>query len=212
MPYIAPLHPHTEPVRDSIGGHPFLLAHMEWPVCPRSKQRMVLFFQFTTREEFGLSLAPGSQIAVFMSPAVNEIPTFTFVEDGAELTQDHWVKRESHFKTFVFGPDAKLVAHPDADAFLVPQRLDFEPDDDPSDPFLFVGGEPRWYQDAETHPGFDFVCQLSEDFGFPKQPKAPEQPDSFSTKEYCLFLGNSVYLLTRARPEDHEEVWVVVQN
>lgn len=173
---------------------------------------MVLFFQFAIRPEFGLSLAPGSQIAVFMSPVTNEIPTFQFVRSGAELPAEFWTKREPHFKTFVFGPDAKLVAQPDADACIVHQSLAWKADDDPSDPFLFVGGEPRWYQDAETHPGFDFVCQLSEDYPFAKLPSAPEQPNSFSRKAYCLFLANSVYLFTRAAPMHAEEVWVVVQN
>ena len=67
------------PPRDSIGGHPFLPEGTDWPLCPSSGKRMVFFFQFDTRAEFGLTLAAGSHLAVFMSPEVNEIATFNFV-------------------------------------------------------------------------------------------------------------------------------------
>lgn len=39
------------------------------------------------------------------------------------------------------------------------------------------------------------VCQLPGGYGFEKLDDAPEQPNSFSAQEYCLFLGNIVFIL-----------------
>jgi hypothetical protein len=215
MPHVAvatPAGPDAAPHRDSFGGYPFLPRGVAWPVCPASGQPMVLFFQFDVRPEFGLALAPGSHVAVFMSAATNEIPTFDFPGHGATLEDRHWKARLDHFKAYVFGPGADLVAQPSADPYLVHQTLSFTEEEKPRDPFFVVGGAPRWYQDPEEHPGFSFVCQLSENFEFPQQPSAAEQPSSFSSEAYCLFLGNSVYLFARPEPVHAEEVWIVVQN
>lgn len=173
---------------------------------------MVLFFQFDVAPEFGLALAAGSHVVAFMSPAVNEIDTFDRVRAGASLPDRFWEKRLQHFKLYVFDPKTPLVAHADADPYLVAKELVFAANDDPDDPFLFVGGEPRWYQDEELHPGFEFICQLSENYPFEKQASAPEQPSTFSDSDYCLFLGNATYLFTRADPTHPEEVWIALQN
>ena len=200
------------PVRDSLGGYAFLPEGTPWPVCEESRKAMVLFFQFDVRPEFGLSVASGSHLIVFMSPDVNEIDTFDSVPGGEALPEQFWERRLKHFKVFLFSPDEALVPSAQPDPYLVHQRLQFEQDDDPDDPFLFVGGEPRWYQDPELHPGFDFLCQLSEDYPFPKQERAPEQPDGFSRRDYGLFLGNSTSFFARSTPSHPEEVWLVLQN
>jgi hypothetical protein len=173
---------------------------------------MVLFFQFDLRSEFGVPFAAGSHFIAFMSPVVNEIHRFDSIASGKPLPERFWEQSLPHFKLFLFGPELPLVASAAPDPLLVHQRLQFTEDNDPSDPFLFIGGEPRWYQDPETHPGFEFLCQLSEDYPFPKQDSAPEQPDSFSDDDYCLFLGNSAFFFARPKPAHSEEVWVVLQN
>jgi hypothetical protein len=198
-------------LRDSIGGHPHLPAGTDWPVCPKSGKRMVFFFQFDVRPEFGLALAPRSHLLAFMSPTVNEIHSFETHANGAPVPERFWEKGEPHFKVYLFGPDVALTPHPEADPYLVPHAFDFEEDDD-EHPFLAIGGVPRWYQDPELHPGFEFVCQLSEDYPFPRLPDAPKQPGSFSSTAYCLFLGNSMYLFARPEPTHPEEVWIVLQN
>ena len=182
MPYVAipqVVSADAEPVRDSLGGYAFLPEAIRWPVCPTSGKAMVLFFQFDVRLEFGLSVAPGSHLVVFMSPDVNEIDTIDAVPSGDALPERFWQQRLEHFKVFLFGADEVLVPSPRPDPYLVHKRLEFELQDDPCDPFLFVGGEPRWYQDPELHPGFDFLCQLSEDYPFRKRESAPQQPDHF---------------------------------
>ena len=215
MPFCATpcrLASNAEPTRDSIGGYAFLPESVPYPICPESEKPMVLFFQFEIRSDFGLSVAPGSHLLAFMSPSVNEIHSFDWAKSGEPLADAFLRDRLKHFKLFVFGPEVKLSPAATPDPYLVHQKLEFAPNADPSDPFLFVGGEPRWYQDEESHPGFDFLCQLSESYPFAKQENAEEQPDSFSDDDYCLFLGNSTYLFTRPEPKDPEEVWVVLQN
>ena len=215
MPFVAipkSLPTDAEPARDSLGGYAFLPEGTSWPVCEESGKAMVLFFQFDVRPEFGVSVAPGSHLVAFMSPDVNEIDTFDPVPNGEALPDRFWEKRLKHFKVFLYGPEEVLVPSAQPDTHLVHQRLEFVQDDDPDDPFLFVGGEPRWYQAPELHPGFEFLCQLSEDYPFPKQEQAPEQPDGFSADDYGLFLGNSTYFFARSRPSDPEEVWLVLQN
>jgi hypothetical protein len=212
-----PVGPDAGPLRSSLGGHPFLPRDLPWPTCPKSGEPMVFFFQLELGAELGLAQAPGSHLAVFMSPAVNEIPTFDFVPTGQPLPDRFWEKRLDHFKVYLFGPEVDLIPR-EAEPRLVHHRLDLTAADDKfRDPFLVIGGEPRWYQAPELHPDGDgaslsFLCQLSENYPFPKEASAPPQPDSFSGKAYCLFLGNSVYFFAGARPPHPEAVWIVVQN
>lgn len=210
--YLATATPAENPGRQSIGGRPYLPVGTEWPVCPKSGKRMVLFFQFDLPD--GLAQPAGSHLLAFMSPAVNEIHSFEMLRDGAEVTDAYWAKREPHFAVLLYGPEVALVEHADADPYLEPHALSFATAETKTihDPFLFVGGTPRWYQDPEHHPGFEFIAMLSENYPFAKRADAPKQPDSFSSKAYCLFLGNACYLFARARPARPDEVFVVLQN
>jgi len=211
MRHVAVPRPPKGPERNSLGGHAFLAADIAWPLDEEGK-RMVLFFQFDVRPEFGLALAPNTHIAAFMSPTMNEIHSFEALASGKDVPERFWDNQMQHFRIFVFGPDAPLVASPEPDPYLEHQALDFVAREELGDPFLAIGGEPKWYQDAETHPGFDFIGQLSENFPFRKRASAPEQPNTFSDNDYCLFLGNSIYLFARPEPRDPREIWIVLQN
>ncbi len=61
------------------------------------------------------------------------------------------------------------------------------------------GGSPYWIQDPVYPIGpigevFKLLLQISDGYAFPKQNDAPEQPDCFSSENYCLFLGNEVFV------------------
>jgi len=199
----------SQPGRNSIGGHPYLPTNVSWPVCPKSGNRMVLFLQFDVAPEYGLALAPGSHVLAFHSPTVNEINTFERNEPDMPA---YWAKREPHYQILIFGPEAELVEHPDEDGYLVPHALTFEPVAKVSDPFFYLGGQPRWYQDDETKGDFAFIGMLSENFPFVKKPEAPKQPGTFDRNAYSMFLGNATYFFARARPTVPDEVYVVLQN
>lgn len=212
-----PLADDKVPCRDSIGGSPVLPAGQEWPVCPKSGERMVLFFQFDIRPEFALPFAPGSHFSVFMSPQVNEIPTFNFIPSGQRLPERFWTGREPHFSVLLHPPGMPEQPMDPPDSHLEHRRLIFEPVNAIEEPGLYLGGKPQWLQDPEEHPGpngesMAFICQLTENYGFPKRLDAPSQPDSFSHDEYCLFLGNQSYFFGMPSRPEPEAVWVVVQN
>jgi hypothetical protein len=80
-----------------------------------------------------------------------------------------------------------------------------------------VGGQPAWAQAPEVHrcccgAQMLFVCQVPLDWPFAKLPGAPEQPDSSSSDDYCLFLGNETYVFACEAQCDPRAVHVVVQN
>lgn len=56
------------------------------------------------------------------------------------------------------------------------------------------------------------LSQISENFPFPKLPSAPSQPDSFSRDDYCLFLGNEVYIFACVDQCNERAIWITVQN
>jgi hypothetical protein len=80
-----------------------------------------------------------------------------------------------------------------------------------------VGGQPIWRQWPDIlrcacGAPMDFVCQVPEDYPFPRDAGAPEQPDSPSDETYVLFLGNAAYLFAcRARCSPFA-VWVTTQR
>ena len=72
-----------------------------------------------------------------------------------------------------------------------------------------VEGRPTWLQDGEMPVGpdgeqFNFVAQVPESYAFPKLGSAPEQPDSFSSDDYCRFLGNEIDVLGEEDEDDHD--------
>ena len=56
------------------------------------------------------------------------------------------------------------------------------------------------------------LIQIPENYAFPMADGAEEQPDSFSNSDYCLFLGNQLYLLGCTKQCDPLALWPVLQN
>ena len=80
-----------------------------------------------------------------------------------------------------------------------------------------IGGQPSWAQAPQVHrcscgAEMVFLCQIPENFPFPKLPTAPKQRDSFSSEDYCLFLGNEVYVFACEAQCHPRALHVVVQN
>ena len=199
-------------VRDSIGGYPVLPQGYDWPTCPETNKEMVLFFQLDIPSNIGVG--ENRHLSIFMSPEINEIPSFDYFANGSSLPENFWIHREKHFKVYFFNGEGAISEK--ADQYLQHKVLKLSEAGTIGDN-IKIGGSPDWLQDAEIPVGskgeeFRFLLQIPEGFGFKQKSGAPEQPDSFSVSEYCLFLGNQIYIYVTNEIEDPEAVWLVVQN
>jgi hypothetical protein len=183
---------------------------------------MVLFFQLDIRPEFGLPFKNSSHLLVFMCPKHSEppdLPTPTN-DDGLPLPPAYWdTTSNGHFSLLLFRP-TEMKSSGQLDPFIEPYQLQFEFASEHVQDFsdfqvgaydFKVGGVPGWmnYQiDKRCSCGgnMQFLCQVPVDFGFKKTSTAPQQPDSFSANEYCLFLGNQVYIMACERQCDPRAV------
>lgn len=198
--------------RDTVGGRPVLPPDQPWPDCTCG-ERMVFFFQIDVPAEipgFG-----GEHLSVFQCPVHNDAAF-----GPSRLPERYWETPVGGNTTAFWrilrhrGEDVAAAA---ADAFLEPRRLVLR-DAGPDDEWEFrVGGEPAWAQGEESFTcacgaGMVFLVQIPENFGFPKLPGAPRQPDTFDSNAYGLFLGNMVYLLACPDRCDTAAAWPVNQN
>jgi hypothetical protein len=179
---------------------------------------MQLFLQFDIEERFGTPFKAGSHFVLFMCPECNEIPSFEADLDS-KLPNEYWLTTEKHFYAALFKPEELVAPSHAAKSLLQSFGLSFSlaVDTHLAEQGLRVGGEPDWIQDAENHvcccgAEMRLICQIPENFGFPKTISAPEQPDSFSSEDYCLFLGNEIYAFGCSRQCDVRAVWITVQS
>lgn len=213
--------PFTANNRDSIGGRPLLPDDVLWPVC-ECGARMVCFLQLDIRPEFGLPFQPQSHLTVFMCPLHNDAPE-TFPQ--SRLPDAYWERRRRcdgqirFYEMALYKPGPKEVRHAE-DAILAPKGLVFAPaQDDGAQGLqgLKVGGQPSWAQYPESHlcscgSPMRFLCQIPENWPFAKKPGAPEQPDSFSNDDYCLMLGNEVYIFACEAQCNAHALHAIAQN
>lgn len=203
--------------RCSIGGSAILPAGLEVPDCRNCGAKLLLFLQYDIDASWSLPFEAGSRLVVFMCPKCNEIPSFNPFPGGA-LPADFWLSAEGHFFAAMCKPADEEVILPQK-PLLVTKELHFEPtaEEGHMPGSVCVGGSPFWLQDPERFvcrcgSELAFVSQVAENFGFEKQADAPAQPNSFSADEYCLFLGNEVYVFACPRQCDPRAVWITVQG
>jgi hypothetical protein len=213
--------------RSSIGGYPILADGQGWPRCKLCDSQQVLFFQMDLSSEFGLPFASGSHLLVFMCPRHNEIPALgDELAVGGKLPEGYWHQNEGHYGLIMNPPGVPEVVH-EVEPHLIYSEVLFQANEEttsgPDAPHVYgsegfkVGGVPSWAQNPESYwcscgSEMAFICQVPLDFGFRKAEQADSQPESFSTEEYCLFLGNEVYIFGCTSQCEPLSVWAVVQN
>ena len=194
--------------RDTVGGSPFLPPGTSVPRCRICNARMVLFFQFDLRPEFELPFQDRSHLLVFMCPTHNEPPGLPSIYNNSPLPDSYWEADTGHYELLLF-PPGELICDGRLDEHIASYSLSFERAHEDVEDFgefevgshdFKIGGVPGWMNyriDKRCTCGgeMSFICQSPDGFGFKQTPTAPEQPDSFSSTEYCLFLGNQVYIL-----------------
>jgi hypothetical protein len=82
---------------------------------------------------------------------------------------------------------------------------------------LKLFGHPSWAQDPENHlcccgKPMRLLLQIPESAGFDMAAGAPQQPNSFWGSQYCLFLGNELYLLACTAQCHPLALWPVLQH
>lgn len=193
---------------NTVGGAPFLPTGVSTPRCRICDAKMVLFFQFNFRAEFGLPFKEGSHLLIFMCPTHNDPPCLPAIYDDSPLPPSYWDADNGHFALLLFPPFVSESIG-NLDPYISPYLLAFEQaeeeiqdlgDFDVGSYAFKIGGVPGWMnyrinKKCTCGGEMSFICQTPDGFGFKKSPHAPEQPDSFSANEYCLFLGNQVYIL-----------------
>ena len=192
--------------RDTVGGAAYLSSNDEYPTCRWCCTEMALFLQLDIREEFDLPFHSGSHLLLFMCPTHNEIPAIYYGK--ALLPEEFWNKNDGHYALILLPPGSSNIVHR-LDPYIASKKLTFNRVNervDTLEEFSYgthdfkIGGVPGWINysvDASCPCGgsMRFICQIPDGFGFRQTESAPEQPDSFSSTEYCLFLGNQVYVL-----------------
>ncbi|WP_326657311.1 hypothetical protein [Streptomyces sp. NBC_00385] len=213
--------PLDRPVRDSVGGWPFLDPGQEWPVC-FCGERLALFFQLDVPadlEPFG-----GDHLLVFHCGAHNEASDAAFA--GGRLVPRYWDAPQppypGPFWRILLQRQADLpAAEPEPSVCALPLTL--RPFDDAPDPRgigaqgFKLGGTPSWAQGPEYYTcacgaGLEYLCQVPEYTEFAVRPGLPEQPYSVGADTYGLFLGNEVYLMACPAHCDPAAVWPVNQH
>ncbi|MEU9205059.1 hypothetical protein [Streptomyces sp. NPDC048332] len=213
--------PLDRPVRDSLGGRPFLDPGQEWPVC-FCGERPALFFQLDVPADAGPF--GGGHLLLFHCRAHNEASDAECA--GGRLVPRYRDAPQSHcpgpFWRVLLQRQAELpAAEPEPAVCALPLTL--RPFDDVPSPrgigaqLFKLGGTPSWAQDPEyctcaCGADLEFLCQVPEGMEFAVRPGLPEQPYSVGADTYGMFLGNEVYLMACPAHCDPAAVWPVNQN
>ncbi|MBU2712859.1 hypothetical protein [Zooshikella harenae] len=203
--------------KSSTGTMAWAPKNTDIPKCKECGKDLLLFLQIELREELELPFLSGSQLIVCMCPECNEIPSFEEFKEG-KLDETFWEKNEGHFYVALFSPGEELVIHKN-EKLLRSFEMEFLPSEDigSHSDHIRVGGDPFWLQEPEVNTcscggEMKLICQIPENFPFSKLSTSPEQPDSFSSDDYCLFLGNETYIFGCTSQCDRQAVKVVVQG
>lgn len=211
-----PVAPHSAP-RSTIGGAAILPSQFVPPRCRRCGSNLLMFLQFDIDDAWSLPFMRGSHLVICMCPNCNEIPSFERFPNG-RLPAQFWNHTEGHFFAALTKPGIAESIQP-SEPILIPKELRFEPvaDEGHAPDSIRVGGRPFWLQDPEHFvcacgSEMAFISQIAENFAFDKQADAPEQRESFSANDYCLFLGNEIYIFGCPAQCDPRAVWITVQG
>lgn len=209
-----------------IGGTPSLPAGSEWPTCGLCQADLVHFLDVEMPKASDPFLT-GSRLQIFACLAHDDIAgtiysnyrNFDEVSRSARLPNGFWQVSDGHYLIRLLPPGTAVVAsRHEKNLALQNLRLLAATDSeaDPKSSFKLFGF-PSWAQFAENHTcccgaPMQLLLQIPALFGFDMASGAPPQPNSFSEKQYCLFLGNELYLLGCTRQCHPQALFPVLQH
>lgn len=132
------------------------------------------------------------------------------------LPPEYWNISDGHYLLRLLPPSVRTSESRPESRLIAQVVLGSPTDDDGEDGFKMFG-DPVWLQDAEPHicscgAPMRLLLQIPSGLGFPMANGAEPQPNSFSSLEYCLFLGNQLYLLGCTKQCNPLALWPVLQD
>jgi hypothetical protein len=145
---------------------------------------------------------------------------FSSLAMSKRLPERYWEITDGHYLLRLLAPRARTVKSRASESRLALQNLEFaRKRDSESKPLMALKlfGHPSWAQDPEDHlcccgKPMQLLLQVPDGFGFDMAAGAPPQPGSFSQSQYCLFLGNELYLLGCTAQCHPLALWPVLQH
>jgi len=207
-----------------IGGTPHLPASGNWPRCRICASDMIAFLDLVLPPCDSAPFQPGSRLQVFACREHDDIAgtiysdysTFDSTSRQQKLPPQFWNITDGHYLLQLLPPSAR-TSESQQESRLIPQLVSASPTEDDVEDGFKMYGEPFWLQDAEPHScscgaPTKLLLQIPDGHGFQMAHGAEPQPNSFSNAEYCISLGNQLYLLGCSRQCDRLALWPVLQN
>jgi hypothetical protein len=170
---------------------------------------------------------PGSRLQIFACREHDDIAgtiysnykRFESVVRSERLPENYWEISDGHYLLRLLPPGAPVYAGPMEKRLALQNLRLTQREDSAAEPLtaLKLLGQPSWAQDPEDHvcmcgKPMSLLMQIPEGTGFDMTPEAPIQPNSFSRSQYCLFLGNELYLLACTGQCHPFALWPVLQH
>jgi hypothetical protein len=216
----------TQDHRGFVGGIPPLPAGTDWPTCRLCRDSLVHFLDVELPRE-SAPFQAGSRLQVFACRQHDDIAGTIYSDYGRfgsaaqvrQLPDRYWEISDGHYLIRLLPPGAPVVAgSPETRLALRNLRRTRHTDSQAKPKASFkLFGYPDWAQDPEEHvcccgAAMQLLLQVPDGIGFDMAPGVPAQPNSFSGQQYCLFLGNALYLLACTRQCHPQALWPVLQN
>lgn len=207
-----------------IGSAPQVPIGDEWPRCRICNDELVAFLDLVLPVSDSSSFASGSRLQIFACRQHDDIAgtiysdyaAFSTASQSHALPPHYWDISDGHYLLRLLPPSQKTAGARN-ELRLLPQFIVATPTRDDGEDGFKLFGDPFWVQDAELH---NCVCgapmrlllQIPVGYGFRMADHAPQQPNSFSATEYCIFLGNQLYLFGCTKQCHPQALWPVLQN
>jgi hypothetical protein len=210
-----------------IGGKPLLPSGSSWPVCRMCGDDLVHFIELTLPDQDSEPFQAKSRLQVFACRQHDDIAGTIYSDYGRfestrlshQLPSNYWDIHDGHYLIRLLSPATSVMPARAEDRLSLRNLRLLRSGDSLTEPLMSfkLFGYPSWAQDPEEHKcccgaPMRLLLQIPEGVGFDMESGAPEQPNSFSRKHYCLFLGNELYLLACERQCNPSALLPVLQH
>lgn len=214
----------AENILGTIGGSPPLPVGTRWPRCRLCNSELIAFIDLRLPRVANVPFQAGSRLQIFACREHDDIAgtvysdysRFEAASRRRELPANYWELSDGHYAVRLVPPSVRTQAAGNEER-LSRRYLAAGPlANEGADGFKLFG-KPCWFQDPEDHvcacgAPMELLLQVPENYGFEMAEGAPAQPNSCSRTQYCLFLGNQLYLLACAKQCHPLALWPVLQN